>query len=111
MPGQSSCSFYSPYVPNSNVVSDVAAPLILRLGILQLPFNKLAAVHKKHWNLRLMACHLSENSIHCEEFRKNLSKSCVHLEDIPLNLSAKSILKNGYISVTDGIKIPCHLMN
>ena len=87
----------------------IAPPVILPLGVLSLPFKK-EMVHKQHKTLRLMACHLSGQSSLSGEFRKSLSTSSAHPGEIPQNLNIGSILRNGYISVIDGVLIPCCTM-
>jgi len=87
----------------------VAIPMILPLGILNLPF-KTEAVHRQHGSLRLMVCHVSGNSTESEGFRRSLSTSYVLPGEIQLNHNIKFILRSGYISVIEGIKIPCCTM-
>lgn len=87
----------------------IAPPIILPLGILQLPF-KPEAVHKQAQSLRLMVCHLSGKPTDNEEFRKKLSRSSVHPGVIPLNHNIQSMLKTGFVSVVEGKLIPCSIM-
>ena len=86
----------------------ISEPIILPLNILYLPFRE--EVHQLNKNLRMMACHVSGNSILIKDFQKTLSKSLPHHgEQIRLN-NTKSILRNGIISVVNGKLITCQLM-
>ena len=87
----------------------IASPLVLPMGVLTLPFKKLA-VHKQHKNLRLIACCLSGISIRSKEFRNRLSLSSVHHGETQPNFNMRDILKNGFISAVEGKLIPCLIM-
>ena len=87
----------------------ITVPLVLPLGVLKLPFQK-NKVHKQYKTLRLMVSRLSGNSMLSEEFLRNLPTSSAPLGEFPHNLSTKSMLRNGFISVIEGKWIPCNLM-
>jgi len=84
-------------------------PLLLPLNVISLPFSR-KTTHKQHKTLRLIACQLSGNSSHAEDFRKSLSQSCVHRGQIPHLSNTKCILESGYITVVNGVLIPYRMM-
>ena len=83
--------------------------IVLPLDVLSLPFKK-EAVHKQRKNLRLVACHLSGNSIESNNFRSKLQMLCVPPGEEPPNFNMKYILRSGLISVVEGRLIPCNIM-
>lgn len=87
----------------------IESPIVLPLDVLSLPFKK-EAVHKQHKNLRLIACHLSGNSIESNNFRSKLQMLCVPPGEEPPNFNMKYILRSGLISVVEGRLIPCNIM-
>ena len=79
-------------------------PVILPLDSIHLPYtNKKHPLHK---TLQLMACQLSGDPFKGEEFRSLLSMSLCHLGGNQLSHSINAILRDGTLSVINGIKIP-----
>ena len=87
----------------------VNSPLILPPNILYLPFNPTVK-HKQCKSLRLMACHLSGNSLLTKGFQRNLSKSCVLPGEVAQKPNTRATSKNGFISVLEGKPIQCNFM-
>ena len=80
-----------------------SVPVQLPPDCIHLPYtNKKHPLHK---TLQLMACQLSGDPLKWEEFRSLLSISLCHGEN-RLSHSINAILRDGTLSVMNGIKIP-----
>ena len=81
-----------------------SAPVLLPPDSIQLPYkNKKLPLHK---TLQLMACQVSGDPLKGEEFRSLLSISLSHHGGNQLSCSINAILRDGTLSVMNGLKIP-----